>query len=205
MCFSSGGAADDYAKEQRAAEQARQARIAFGKRQIDDQFSKFDEPFYNKQSQAYLDYAAPQIDRQYNDANRGLVFALARQGIGQSTEGNRRFGNLLQDQQLAQQGMVDKSRDVATGARKSVEDTRSNLIADLYATADPAAAAKGALSRAQYLMQPQGFSPVGQLFSNVLDGLNSYQSSKQDAADYNNALNAFGLSNTPTSSGRNVG
>lgn len=205
MCFGGGGESDKYAKEQRAAEQARQQRITMGLGSIDKQFSRFDDPFFAKQSQAYLDFAAPQIKQQYGDANRGLVYALARQGIGQSSEGNRRFGNLLQDQQLAQQGMVDKSRDVATSARKQIEDTRSNLVADLYATANPGAAAAGAISRAAYLMQPPGFNPVGQLFTNVLDGLNTYQSYKQDKQDYGSALNAFGLSNLPNGSGRNIG
>lgn len=204
MCFGGGGASDRYANEQRAAEQQRQSRIRQGVSAIDNQFAGFDDNFFDGRSKAYLDFAAPQINQQYGDANRGLVYALARQGLGQSSEGTRRFGNLLQDQQLAQQGMVDKSLQVATDARKSIEDTRSGLMSDLYATADPAAAAKNATSRAAYLSTPQGFSPIGQLFANALDGLNTYQSARQDSQDYNNALNAFGLSNTPASSGRNV-
>jgi len=204
MCVVGGGASDRYANEQRAAEQQRQSRIRQGVGAIDKQFAGFDDNFFNNRSKAYLDFAAPQIDQQYRNSNRGLVYALARQGIGQSSEGNRRFGDLLEEQQLAQQGMVDKSLQVATDARKSIEDTRSGLVADLYATADPAAAAKNATARAAYLSTPQGFSPIGQLFASALDGLNTYQSSKQDAQDYNSALNAFGLSNTPASSGRNV-
>ena len=205
MCLGGGGASERYANEQRAAEDQRQTRIRQGMGAIDKQFAGFDNNFFNNRSQAYLDFAAPQIDQQYRDTNRGLVYALARQGIGQSSEGSRRFGNLLEDQQLAQQGMVDKSLQVASDARKSIEDTRSGLVSDLYATADPAAAAKNASARASYLATPQGFSPIGQLFVNALDGLNSYQSARQDSQDYNNALNAFGLSNTPSSSGRNVG
>ena len=205
MCFGGGGGASErYANEQRAAEQQRQARIRSGMSAIDSQFAGFDDNFYNDRSQAYLDFALPQVEQQYQKANRGLVYALARQGIGQSSEGNTRFGDLLQNQMLANQQAVDKSRQVESEARKSVEDTRSGLIADLYATADPAAAAKNATARAAYLATPQGFSPIGQLFANVLDGLNTYQAYKQDAQDYNSALNAFGLSNMPSSSGRNV-
>jgi len=203
MC-SGGGASDQYAREQRADEQARKRRIVQGMSNINTQFSKFDDAFYGKQSNEYLDFAMPQINDQYTDAGRGLAFALSRQGIGQSSEGNRRYGKLSQEYSLNRQGAVDKSREVSMNARRQIEDARSGLVADLYATADPAAAAKGAISRAAYLNVAPTFSPVGQLFANTLDGLNTYQAARQDSQAYNDALNAFGLSNTPDGSGRNI-
>jgi hypothetical protein len=205
MCFSSGGASDRYASEQRAAEQVRKSQINRGMGAIESQFNKFDNKFYDQQSQNYLDFAMPQVNQQYGDATRGLGYALARQGIGASSEGNRRYGNLLQDYQLNRQGVVDKSRDVAATARSNIEAARSGVIQDLYSTADPAAAAKSALSKAQYLAVPQAPSAVGQLFVNALDGLNTYQSAKSDAEAYRGALSANGVSGMPTGSGRNIG
>jgi hypothetical protein len=204
MC-SSGDASDDYADEQREAQRQREARIRTGMTDINSQFSRFDDSFYNGQSQAYLDFAMPQINQQYDNAYRGLVFALARQGIGGSSEGNRRYGNLSQDYGLQRQGAVDRSRTVAQDSRRAIEDARSGVIQDLYATADPAAAAQAATSRAQYLSTPASFSPVGTLFANALDGLNTYQAYRQDADAYNAAMQAYGLPGAPTSSGRNYG
>jgi hypothetical protein len=204
MCTGGGGASDQYAREQRAEEQARKARIQQGMSAIDQNFSKFDDGFFGQQSKAYLDFAMPQVNQQYDNAYRGLQFALARQGIGASSEGNRRYGNLSQDYQLQRQGAVDKSREVAMGARRSIEDARSGVVSDLYATADPAAAAKSALSRAQYLSATPSFSPVGQLFVGALEGLNSYQYQKQDTENYNSALRAFGIGNAGDS-GKNYG
>lgn len=207
MCLGGGGGkeSDRYAREQREAERQRKARIKQGMSAVESTFSQFDDDFFDQQSQAYLDFVTPQINQQYDDAQRGLMFALARQGIGASSEGNRRYGNLAQDYQLQRQQAVDQSREVATQARTNIENARSGVIQDLYATADPAAASKSALSRASYLSSTPSFSPVGQLFTTALDGLNSYQTARQDQQAYNAAMRAYGMSGMPTSSGRNVG
>jgi hypothetical protein len=205
MCSGGGGAADDYAREQRAEQKAREARIAFGMKQINSNFDKFDDGFFNKQNQAYLDYAMPQINQQYDHAYNGLQFALARQGIGQSSVGNERVATLGGDYQLNRQAAVDKAREVTQNSRRQIEDARSGVVADLYATADPAAAAKSALSRAAYLNTPQAFSPIGQLFMNALDGLNTYRDAKQDQQDWNAAMGSAAVPGAPQGSGRNVG
>lgn len=206
MCMGGGGEESDrYAREQREAEVQRKARITQGMGAIDKNFGKFDDAFYGKQSQAYLDFAMPQINDQYDNAYRGLKFALHRQGIGSSSEGNRRTSVLSGDYALNRQGAVDKSREVGMNARRSIEESRSSLISDLYNTADPAAAAAGSLSRSAYLGTAPAFSPIGTLFANSLDGLNTYNASRQDAESYNSALRSFGLSGMPTSSGRNIG
>ena len=205
MCTGGGGAADQYASEQRAEQKAREARIAWGMKQVNSNFDKFDDNFFGKQNQAYLDYAMPQINQQYTQASNGLQYALARQGIGQSSIGNDRIAQLSGDYQLNRQAAVDKAREVTQNARRSIEDARSGVISDLYATADPAAAAKSALSRATYLSTPQTFSPVGQLFATALDGLNTYQSAKQDQQDWNAAMGSSIVPGAPQGSGRNVG
>lgn len=206
MCIGGGGASDRYAREQREAEAQRQARIKQGMGAINDQFSQFDDQFYQGRADAYTQFAMPQVNRQYDDAFRGLTYALARQGIGRSTEGNRRQANLVGDYDLNRQGVVDRSLEASANARRSVEDTRSGLIGDLYATADPAAAAQAALSRAAYLGTPQAPSPIGQLFANTLDGLNSYQSARAEQDAYRAALGYYGMSpGSYGGSGRNYG
>jgi hypothetical protein len=206
MCMGGGSSASDrYAREQRAAEQARQSRIRQGMGQINAQFSKFTDDFYNQRADAYQRFAMPQLDQQYADASRGLTFALARQGIGQSSEGNRRFGDLQGQFDLNRQGIVDQSLASAADARRAVEDARAGLVSDLYATADPAAANSAALSRAAYLSTPQAPSALGQLFANTLDGLNTYQAYRNDADAYRSALGAYGIGGPGTGSGRNIG
>lgn len=172
---------------------------------IDSNFSKFDDRFFDGQSQHYLDFATPQINEQYSNAQDGLGYALARQGLGASSEGSRRIAKLSGDFQLNRQGAVDKSRNVANQARQSIESARSGLIQNLYATADPIAANKNSLSQAKYLSAPQAPDQIGQLFASSLDGLNTYQSAKNDAQAYRGALSSAGVSGLPTGSGRNIG
>lgn len=206
MCFGGGSSASDrYAQEQRQAEQFHKQQIQRGMGVIDSNFSKFDNGFFDGQAKHYVDFAMPQVNDQYADASRGLGYALARQGIGASSEGNRRTARLSGDFQLNRQSVVDKSRDVANQARQSVESARSGLIQNLYSTADPIAANKNSFSQAKYLAAPQAPDQVGTLFANSLDGLNTYQSAKSDAQAYRGALSSAGVSGVPTGSGRNIG
>lgn len=207
MCSGGGGAADQYAQEQRDAEQQRKGRISSGMTLINKNFKQFDDQFFDKQNQAYLNYAMPQLNQQYNGAYHNLGYALARQGINQSSEGNRRYGDLSGDYQLQRQGVVDHAREVTQNARRSIEDARSGVIADLYATADPAAANNASLSRSAYLSQQPAFSPIGTLFANALDGLNSYQFAQQNAQNYQDFKTAAGggVPGLPQDSSRNVG
>jgi hypothetical protein len=205
MC-GGGGASDQYAREQRAAEQARQSRITQGRANIYNNFAKFDDNFFKGRRDAYTSFAMPQLDQQYGDTIRNLTFALARQGIGASSEGNRRWGNLSQDYGLQRQQVVDKGFEVENDARRQVEDSRSALMQDLQATADPYAAARGATARATYLSAPQALSPLGTLFVNTLNGLNTYRDAKSDQEAYNAAMSTYGIgSSQPGGSGKNYG
>lgn len=207
MCGGGGGSADRIAREQRQEEKARQGRIQHGMALIDQNFSKFNDDFYNQRAQAYTNYAMPQLDQQYDDTYRNLQFALARQGIGQSSEGNNRYGRLSQDYGIQRQGVIDKSMDASADARRGVEDARAGLVMDLQNTANPTAAAQAALNRSAYLSQGPALSPIGQVFGNTLDGLNTYQSAKSDAEAYRAALGQYGLYNNSGGggSGRNHG
>lgn len=192
--------------EQRARrlEDERQARIKTGMGQINDQFNRFDDAFYKGRSDAYMNFAMPQLDQQYEDAHRGLTFALARQGIGESAEGNRRFGNQRQEYDLNRQMVVDRSIQAGADARRSVEDARAGLIQDLHNTSDPAAANAAALQRATYLQSNPAMQQLGTLFGNGLNGLNTYQNAKDDATNYNAALSMFNLPSS-NGSGKNYG
>jgi hypothetical protein len=200
-----GSGSDAYANEMRATEQMRQWKIRSGTDAINRNFAQFNDDFYNKRGTAYLNYAMPQLNQQHDDANRGLVFALARQGIGNSSEGNRRYGALEQDFGIARQNIVDKSIEAQNEARRSIEDARSGLLQDLYNTADPAAAAKGSVARAAYLNQPTSISPIGQLFGNTLSGLNTYREAKSDAEAYRDATTAYPLGGAPSGSASTYG
>ena len=179
MC---GGGGDGGAKEARRREEQRQQRIREGTNLLNEQFSRYDNTFYDQRSDAYLDYAKPQLQRQFGDVYTKLVSALSRGGILQSSVGARKLGDLQRDYDLQKQALIDTGLDYANQARRNIEDTRSSLIMDLQASADPAAAQQAALARAQVLSAMPKFSPLGDLFTNVTAGIADYETAAQNRA-----------------------
>ncbi|RWA81508.1 MAG: hypothetical protein EOQ31_31690 [Mesorhizobium sp.] len=131
----------------------------------------FNNDFFDARKQAYLDYADPQLQDQYNDANRQLTFSLARSGLLDSSARGEKLGDLQKLYDTQKQAIADKALSYETGARNSVEDARANLIQTLNATGDAEGAANSALARSQALSQPDAYSPLGQLFTDFTNGL----------------------------------
>lgn len=171
MCGGGGGGGDNGAAEARRREQERQAKLSQGMASIDRAFSGFNDDFYNQRQQAYVDYAMPQLNRQYGDALDNLTFALARSGLLESSVAARKQGDLNYDYQLQRQGVVDEGARLANQARSDIANARSSVVSDLYATENPAAAAAAAQARARIATQQPTFSPLGALFQNITSGL----------------------------------
>lgn len=184
MCLGGGGGGDDGSEEVRKREEERQARIRQGMGAIDKNFSAFNDDFFNKRRDDYVAYATPQLNEQYDDALTRLTAALSRSGALQSSEGAKRQGKLKRDFQLQRQGIVDKGSELSNQARSDLENARSSLVSDLYATADPAAAAAGAQARAKIASQTPGFTPLGQLFQDITAGFADWA----EARAYNKAF-----------------
>lgn len=172
MCFPKNPAAK-IAKQTRADEDARQARIRAGMGDIDTAFSGFDDDYYSGRAKAYNDFALPQIDRQHDDAKRQLIFALSRTGNLDSSAANFENANLERDTNEARVGAANTGLDYANRARADVEGARSNLVAQLNATGDSSASSSAALREAQRIATPAGYSPLGQLFSTFMTNLSA--------------------------------
>ncbi|HEY1139943.1 MAG TPA: hypothetical protein VGE88_07020 [Lysobacter sp.] len=183
MCLGGGGG-DDGSAEARKREQQREARIRQGMSAIDQNFKAFDDNFFNQRRDAYVAYATPQLNEQYDDAVTRLTAALSRSGALQSSEAAKRQGRLARDFQTQRQGLIDKGTELATQGRTDLENARSALVTDLYATADPAAAAAGAQARAKIASQTPGYTPLGQLFQDITSGLADWA----EARSYNKAF-----------------
>lgn len=183
MCLGGGGG-DDGSAEARRREQQREARIRSGMGAINTNFQAFDDNFFNKRRDDYVAYATPQLNEQYDDALTRLTAALSRSGALQSSEGAKRQGKLQRDFQIQRQGLVDKGTELSSQARNDLENARSSLVTDLYATADPAAAAAGAQARAKIASQTPGYTPLGQLFQDITSGFADWA----EARSYNKAF-----------------
>lgn len=171
MCFGGNDGADE-AKKARKAEERRQKRIRTGTERVNSIFGEnFNDDFYGGRRQAYLDYATPQLEDQYGDAQRELIFSLDRSGNLDSTARADKMSELQKLYDIQKQQVADKALSSETQARNAVEDARSNLISMLNVTGDAQGAATQALARSEALSAPAEYSPLGQLFTDFTNSL----------------------------------
>lgn len=192
-----GKSSNKAAKQARADEQARQERIRQGTERVGSIFdSQFNDGFFDRRRQAYVDFAKPQLEDQYGDAQKELTFALARGGNLNSSVRGEKAADLEKRFTLANQEIQDKALSQANEARSQVEGARTDLIGMLNATGDAEGAANSAVSRANVLSQPTAYSPLSQLFADFTAGLGTqaaleranYYSGGQVGSRYNTGL-----------------
>jgi hypothetical protein len=169
MCIGGGGGDSGAAEQQRQQEEARNARIASGMGQLNDQFSKFDDSYYNDYAGKLVNYWKPDIGRQFKDANDKLAFTFASSNPGGSSSSARAFARLREDRDRRLLEATDNATTQSNDLRKNVEGQRASLVAQLNATADPAAAANAAQNSIAGLSQPPAYEPLGDLFSNLTE------------------------------------
>lgn len=176
MCFGAlfgNPSADKMARQQRADEVARQARVTAGMGQIDTAFAPFNDDFFKGRQQAYVDYAQPTLDRQTSEARRALTFALSRNDNLDSSSAVRKNTELDRAANEAGINIANQGLDQANQTRTQVENAREGVVSQLNATGDDSAASLAALRQARAIATPQGFSPLGQLFSSFLSGVSN--------------------------------
>lgn len=192
MCMSSsdGGAAD----RARADEVAREERIRTGVSNVNSKFGEFDDSFYSKRSQDYKDFSAPDVARQYKDAQSGILYGLARSGNLASSERARQLGVVNRERDLANMRVTDKATEYANQARSNVEQNRTDLINQVQATGDANLAANQAQMRAASIRPSPAFEGLGSLFNTSGAIVNKAKQIEyyNPYAPGTNALNPFG-------------
>lgn len=177
------------AEEARRREEERNARIAQAKAGVDAQFAPFNDEYFGGLRQSYLDFALPQLDRQFKDAEERLLLAIA------DTSGNP-YGSLLNtrrqrllDDYNAQLGLIqDTAREQEARAREMVANARQELYGQAQATADPNAAVTAARERVGALQTPPAYSPLGNLFASLLEGIATTAEAARAARPYDRSL-----------------
>lgn len=166
MCF--GGAGDGGASAQaRQDEQARQGRISSGMDSIDQTFSKFDDNYFNDYFNKAMDMAKPNITKQFTDANEQTLFGLARDGNLQSSAAAKMYGNVSDRKNDALLNASNTANNDKNALRSEISGQRGQLVNQLQATADPGAAAAGAISEAAASSRPPTYSPITNIFSDL--------------------------------------
>ncbi len=169
------GGSNDAAALARQQETERQARIAAGRKTIDETLAGFDDGFYDKRAKDYESYALPQFNEQARASRNQLAASLARRGLLKSGAAVQQNADLERYATGQQQNIANAAIGEANKAKTQVEDQRTQLTSQLLASGDPAAASAGALTSASLLKRPTAFGALGNFFSDWVDNFRANQ------------------------------
>jgi hypothetical protein len=138
----------------------------------------FNDAYYNAYKQKYLDYYNADETRQYNMAKRDLNFKLADQGILESSAATDKEGELAYQDTMNKKAIVDQANAATSDLQTQIQNEKSSLINQLYATEDPTLTANMAQTAATgFQLKDPTLTPAGALFTPVLSGVSSAASS----------------------------
>lgn len=151
----------------RAAEERRQQNIAQGQQEISSVFGQFNDDFFNQRQQAYMDFAMPQLDRQYQDQLRQLTASLARSGNLNSSLRGDLMGQLQREYDTGKLTIADQGRGLVDQKRSNITQAQSRLMQSNAQLADPGLIRNTAMAEAQGFLGAPQFQNLGQLLSDL--------------------------------------
>lgn len=194
MCVGGGGGQDNSAAEARRREEARQARITEGRTAIDEAFNIFDNSYFDDYGTTYRDYYYPQLDDQFQDAQKQLTLGLATTGNATSSAGlekRRKLSEFYNDQRSL---VENQALGAINGLRTNIERNRSDLYAQNNVAADPGNAAASAARNVSVLNQGPELTPLSDVFANIIGNLNNHNVARQrSGTDTNSQRNGTTL------------
>lgn len=164
-----------------AAEAKRQANLDEGMTSIGNIFSKYDSNFYANRGKAYTAAVMPQVTKQYQDTKSNLTYALARNGLLNSSAATTRGQDLETEYNKNLTTVANQAQGQSNALRQQVSDTRGNLTNQLISSGDPSVALSQGNAMTAGLNTAPNFSPMGNMFS---DWSNTYLSN-MNARAYN--------------------
>lgn len=172
--------ADQQAAELKAEEAARQGRIREGRGVIDTTFNtKFSDDYFKKYQDDYTGYYMPQLDDKFAKTKQDLIYALASSGILGSSAGIEKLAEADKELAAKKLQVSSEATDASNNLRSNVEKQRSGLYALNESSADPAAATSRATAEATALAAPVSYSPLGDVFAGLLNGIGGFAQGMQ--------------------------
>jgi 23S rRNA pseudoU1915 N3-methylase RlmH len=146
------------------AERERQARVRAGTAEIDKTFSSFNDDYYDGIAKSYAEHYTPQLDQQYADARKAIMYNPAG-GSTNSSAFAQQLAKLEADRQKQLVEIGNRGMSEAQGNRANVASNRQNLIQQLNAGSSVESVAGLAAENARNLTAPPVYSPLGDLFA----------------------------------------
>jgi hypothetical protein len=159
-------------------------------------------PLLAQREKAQKDFYLPQLDRQRDNAQKELTFALARAGLLNSSTAGERQGDLGQDFALERGATLSKIASDIAGRKTWLNQQRAAIEGGLRASGDQTGASNQALSTmASFAEDQPTMNPLGHLFAGVSEGIGSAQRGAEAAE----IRRTYGADPLRTRTGRVVG
>jgi hypothetical protein len=131
-------------------------------------FQGFDDSFFNQRANDYVAYAMPQLADQYQSTKKALGYGIANKGLQGGSAERDAMSQLDRQTGQAKQQIEDTGQNQAQTLRTNVQNSENQAIQYLYQTADPAGASAQAIGSAANFKVPQTFTPIANMFSNLI-------------------------------------
>lgn len=133
----------------------------------DQTFEGFTPDFFNQRSQDYINFAMPELQSQYGDNFRSIMYNMANRGLTRSSVADQAKSDLNVTAGKAAQQIADTGRSQAQQLQRDVENSRQSAIEMLHQSANPGEAVQSAISSASQFRTPSSFAPLSNMFSNL--------------------------------------
>lgn len=183
---------DNTADIARAEEEKRQGRINESIANIDNSFTGFNQPFYDKYQADYTGYYQPQLDDQYADARKRLTLQLAKTGNLTSSAGINQLGDLQENYNTQRTGITNQAIDAVNRLKGDVDMRKSQLYTDARSAADPGSATSAATSAAAALQPGMPASPLANSFADFFKNLGNSVAIANSGSGQQNGVQSFG-------------
>lgn len=161
-------------------------------------FAGFTPEYFSRYRQGILDWYGSDLERQFADMKRNLLFNLSRAGLLRGTEAARAQGRLQEDYDVGTAEVANRGETGINSLKNQIEAERQALIASAQANADPELTANLASASAANLANAQpDFQPLGAIFAGAAGTYDAYRFGQ----DRRNALDMYGSALTPPSIG----
>jgi len=122
-------------------------------------------PFLQNLANSYMDFAAPEVNRQATKGGQKVAYQLARRGTSDSSMAGEQAAEAERQKGDAMARIASRAEEIKTRRAQDIERSRQSIVAQLQATGDSSAAANAAINSASNLSGSEDFEPLGQMFN----------------------------------------
>jgi len=130
-------------------------------------FEGFQPTFFDQRAKDYINFAMPQLQKQFQDNFEAIMYNMANRGLLGGSASQKAQSDLFTAAGQGRQKIADEAISQSQQLRQDVERARQSAIDLLYQTSNPALATQRAIAMASGFRQPSTFAPIANMFADL--------------------------------------